>query len=298
MIDYLEVDGKKFTYVNNLRDNDKLRSSFNALTERTYGFDFEQWYQDGYWQEKYIPYCLADGDTIVANISVNLMDFIVDGNEKRYIQLGTVMTDSAYRGLGLSRALMEKVLKDWKDKCELIYLFANDSVLNFYTKFGFVMAKENQYSKTVLKKVNASAVKKMEMSDINDRLLVIHTVSNAVPFSKIAMINNLSLVMFYCTSFMKNNLYYMKDYDVIVVADFVHDTLYLQDVFSTKKISLDDVIDALANEQTTKVILGFTPQDDSSYEINLLKEGGTTLFVSPVKEEIFSNGMFPVLSHT
>ena len=298
MIDYLEVGGKRYTFTINFKEDEKLRSSFNALTKRTYGFDFEQWYQDGYWQEKYIPYSLVDGDEIVANISVNLMDFIVDGKEKRYIQIGTVMTEYAYRGLGLSRALMEKVLSDWKDKCELIYLFANDSVLYFYPKFGFTKVEEYQYSKTVFTKVNTSTVRKLEITDINDRNLLIHTVSNTVPFSQIAMINNLSLVMFYCTSFMKNNLYYIKDYDVVVVAEYVHDTLYLQDVFSTIKISLDKVIDALINEQTTKVVLGFTPQDDSSYEINPSKEENTTLFVRAMNVDIFNKGMFSVLSHT
>jgi len=298
MIEYLEVDGKKFTYAINFKENDYIRSSFNILTKNTYGFDFEQWYQDGYWNEKYKPYILLDGDKVVANVSVNLMDFIVDGIEKRYIQIGTVMTDFAYRGLGLSRALMEKVLSDWSDKCELIYLFANDSVLDFYTKFGFDLAEEYQYSKSIINKVNTLTVNKLDVSDTYARNLFFSIVSNTVRFSKISLRNNAYLVMFYCTSFMKNNLYYIKDYNVVVVADFVNDTLYLQDVFCTKKISLDRVIDALINEQTTKVVLGFTPEDESTYEMNQLKEENTTLFVKAIKEDIFSKGMFPVLSHS
>lgn len=47
------------------------------------------------------------------------------------------MTDVKYRDQGLLRIIMEKVIAEWKDKCELIYLFANDSVLDFYPKFGF-----------------------------------------------------------------------------------------------------------------------------------------------------------------
>lgn len=89
-----------------------LRRTFNNLTRETFGFDFEQWYIDGYWQKRYIPYSLLDGDRVVANISVNDLNFLVMGEKKRYIQLGTVMTDKAYRGLGLSRALMERVLDE------------------------------------------------------------------------------------------------------------------------------------------------------------------------------------------
>ncbi len=32
------------------------------------------------------------------------------------------MTDEEYRGQGLCRALMERVIKEWEDKCDLIYL--------------------------------------------------------------------------------------------------------------------------------------------------------------------------------
>lgn len=60
------------------------------------------------------------------------------------------MTDCEYRNKGISRKLMDKVLQDWKDKCDAIYLYANDSVLDFYPKFGFIKAKEYQYSKNIV----------------------------------------------------------------------------------------------------------------------------------------------------
>ena len=65
------------------------------------------------------------------------MDFKVFGEEKQYIQLGTVMTHPDYRKKGLSRVLTNKAIADYREKCDLIYLFANSSVLNFYPKFGF-----------------------------------------------------------------------------------------------------------------------------------------------------------------
>lgn len=82
----------------------------------------------------------------MANVSVNIMDFVILGEEKRYVQIGTVMTDENYRNQGLSRTLIKKILKEWENKCQGIYLYANNSVLNFYPKFGFSVCSEYQYS--------------------------------------------------------------------------------------------------------------------------------------------------------
>ena len=47
------------------------------------------------------------------------------------------MTEQEYRHQGLSRVLPERVLTEWQSKCDLIYLFVNDEVLDFYPKFVF-----------------------------------------------------------------------------------------------------------------------------------------------------------------
>ena len=50
---------------------------------------------------------------MVANASVNVMDFIWQERTEKYIQIGTVMTDPACRGRGLARRLIEEILSDW-----------------------------------------------------------------------------------------------------------------------------------------------------------------------------------------
>lgn len=87
----------KYTYIIDYKDNDNLRKSFNELTERTYGFNFEKWYSDGFWKEKYISYSIVHNEKVISNVSVNIMNFNMDGIEKHYIQLGTVMTDKRNR---------------------------------------------------------------------------------------------------------------------------------------------------------------------------------------------------------
>ncbi len=135
-----------FIIEKNVRDNPKLRQSFNRLALQTWGFDFEDWYQNGYWGTRYIPYAMVCQGQVVANVSVNLMTFAGPDGIHRYIQLGTVMTSPEYRLRGLSRRLMEEIDRDYEGKAEGFYLFANDSVLDFYPRFGYRAVKETGYS--------------------------------------------------------------------------------------------------------------------------------------------------------
>ena len=109
----------------NYRDDDKLRASFNELAGKVFGgLNFENWYQNGFWKDNYIPYSVVTDGKVVSNISVNACDMNYDGSTVHLIQLGTVMTDPDHRGKGYSRALMERILSDYEDKVDGIYLFA------------------------------------------------------------------------------------------------------------------------------------------------------------------------------
>lgn len=293
----IDVKGKQYRLVTEFKHKSELRHSFNELTKKTYGFDFEQWYLEGYWEEKYLPYSLLDGDKVIANVSVNIMDFSVFGEPKRYIQIGTVMTDHDYRQQGLSRLLMEVIIKEWEEKCDLIYLYANDSVTDFYPKFGFVPTQEFQYSKHVSNRDSKNLARKIDVDNKNDKELLFNIVSQSVTYSSVAMLNNPYLVMFYAISFLKDNIYYLSDNKVIVVAEISHETVYIQDVFSTEKIPLDRIIDGIININTEKVILGFVPEEIDSFEKALLIEEDTTLFVKAIKSELPSDCRFPILSH-
>ncbi len=297
MNEIITKGGKTYQFVTGYRDNLALRNSLNQLTERTFGFTFEQWYQDGYWTDKYLPYSLLDGENIIANVSVNFMDFLIDGTKKHYIQLGTVMTDPAYRGLGLSRILIEKIFADYKDQCELFYLFANDTVLDFYPRFGFVKTEQYQYSKQVAKGKDVANIRKLDMSNVNDRKLLIKTIENAAPLTSLFMADNTPITMFHCTYLKRESIYYIQDYDAVAIADYDKDILRLYEIFSTKKVALDNILNVLLQEQIARVVLGFTPQDLTSYQKSKISNEDT-LFVKLVNGTIPVMGMFPELSHT
>ncbi len=299
MIEYVNVNNKEYKFVIGNSKDDKYRKSFNALTEKIFGFNFEQWYQNGYMKNQYIPYSLMNGEKVISNVSVNLMDMNVFGKSKRLIQLGTVMTDEAYRNQGLNKVILDKVITDWHDKCDYIYLFANDSVLNFYPKFGFRKVDQYQCNKIISQKVNGTYIKKLDMSDSGDRELVYNKAYVSTPIAKISMIGNAELIMFYCITFMKDNIYYIQEYDTIVIANYQQDILEVFGVFCTEEVSLDSILDYLAKEDTKRVKLFFTPKEIDSY-ITTPLEGEDTLFILGEDTMLLSNEkfMFPSLSHT
>ncbi|MDO5021516.1 MAG: GNAT family N-acetyltransferase [Lachnospiraceae bacterium] len=129
--------------VSNYMRDDTLRHALNDLTKKTFGFDFEDWVTGGYFEGDYIPYSFIEDGKIISNVSANRMTFLQNGVERNYIQIGTVMTDEAYRRHGLAKKLMEHVVNQYKDSCDGFYLFANLDAVDFYDKCGF--SKETEY---------------------------------------------------------------------------------------------------------------------------------------------------------
>ena len=177
--------------------------------------------------DKYIPYSLLDDNKVVANVSVNIMEINIDGEEKKFIQIGTVMTDERYRNQGLARLLMEKVLDEWENKCDCIYLFANDTVLDFYPKFGFKRFYEYQcFIKTNRRKDN-EIVRKIDIDYNEDRKLLEEIICNSIQISKLHVKENKNLIMFYCLDFLIDDIYYIEKYKSIAICEYDSEELFI-----------------------------------------------------------------------
>ena len=286
-----------YIFTNSMKEDNALRRSYNRLAEKTFGLSFEEFYQNGYWTDKYIPYSLIDDGKVIANASVNILKAFYNGQEKRCIQIGTVMTDSDYRNQGLSRYLIERILSEWKETCDTMYLFANDSVLDFYPKFGFVKAVEYQCSSPITP--TKGCVRKLDMSHASDREFLKRYYSKSNPYSALAIKDNYELLMFYCTSLMKDCVYFLEDFDAVIIASNKNEILTCYDIFSDGNHAMIEMVSRVAESQIRTVVFGFTPAEHASFHSRILEEEDTTLFVLKGKDNWFVNHqmMFPVLSH-
>ncbi len=302
----------KYNYIINVRDDDKLRASFNELTQKVYGFDFKQWYERGQWGDKYIPHVLEDNGKVISNVSVNLMYFNMGGEIKKYIQLGTVMTDPDHRGQGLNRYILEKILEKYRGKVDGIYLFGNDSVLEYYPRFGFTPIKEYEYScklhweSEAISDIerNASRIEKTDLSDKGtcDKLYnaIMEYNSSARgnnPNDGFNMCDNLGLYQFWLAEEFRENVYYLPDIGAYIIADLNADTLKIYQIISKDVIDIKKL--AASFGRVSEIKLGFTPARKENYDIEQHIVKDCTLFIlgDNLKKVELEKMMFPEISH-
>ncbi|WP_432663004.1 GNAT family N-acetyltransferase [Wukongibacter baidiensis] len=278
------------------KDIEKYRLSFNELANTTFDIDFEKWYQKGFWNDRYICYSYADGNKVVANVSISKMDIILEGKKKKSLQIGTVMTHPDYRKRGLSAKLISTILGEHEENHDFIYLFANKSVLDFYPKFGFKSLQETQYSMDINTVKDKSAkVRKLDMTNINDLSKITKFASERTPISNVFGVENGEhILLWYCVNIFYNNIYYLEDDDAIVIYEIENNELHLYDVISKKVVDLNSIITGIVTEETKKVVFHFTPDPkniDAKYSFS---ETDDAFFVKPLSIDINTKFKYPI----
>lgn len=285
-----------FRFCDAVRDNDILRASLNELTAATFGFDFQDWYAAGHWGDHYIPHVLLDGDKVVSNVSVSRMRFVIDGVEKNYIQLGTVMTHKDYRGRGLNRQIMEQIIARYTDHVDGVYLFANDSVLDYYPKFGFRKVTETEYYMPARQFVSATPYQLVPAEP--ETLYAAVTAGKENPNDGMYMSENLGLYQFWCAADFGGSIYAIPEADALVVADVEGKTLRIHQIISSQIVDLKRLAASFGAE-IEEVVFGFTPGNRKGLSCRPHREENTTLFViGEDLSRIESRQLqFPVFSH-
>lgn len=286
-----------YKIIKNYRNDKALRDSFNSLAEKTFGLNFENWYQNGFWKDNYVPYSVLADDKIVANVSVNKIPMIWHGRKYNFLQLGTVMTDENYRNQGFIRKLMEEIDKDYAGKADGIFLFANDSVLDFYPKFGFKQMEEFQYVRQ-LSQIGTNTYRQVLMDNQEAFEKLVSAMQKSTFQNGFTFADNSDLYMFYVSQFMQESVFYEEELDAWVIAEAEEGELLLHAVFADKQVKLEEIIGAFGGE-VQRVTLGFTPADPAGYTCEIRKEEDCTFFakgeiIRCFKEEKL---MIPTLAH-
>ncbi|GAE29434.1 GNAT family N-acetyltransferase [Alkalihalobacillus hemicellulosilyticus] len=261
----------KITFYKDYKDNEKLRNSFNELAMSVFGIHFEDWYQNNYWKHRYIPYSYVQNDHVIANISVNQVDLIINNEKKRAIQIGTVMTHPDYRNRGLSGSLMNKVLEEYKNKSDFIYLFSNNNVLDFYPKFGFKPVHEYQFSmECLVDSTEVNTFRKLDGTSVEDLHFIYHFALERIPVSKrFSTANTQELLMYYCIYVFNNHIYYLQDEQAIVIFRQEGHQLDIFDIVSKKEVNINKILSTISNQNTKKIVFHYTPDYQA---VNLKRE--------------------------
>ena len=289
--------GRPFRYAENIFQNAADRDAYFALAKAVFHLDFNPWYASGFWGN-FIPYTLYDGNIAAASVGIAVSDFLYKGKARRYAQVSTVMTLPEYRGMGLNRFIMEQVLQNWQGQSDLTYLFANESVLDFYPKFGFEKAVDYAYSLSLSKK--AGSFRKLQLTNADDIRLIkdkYETCNN--PFSALPMLNNTAQLMFHLYTFLPDDIYYAEEFDAVAILEHEKETLFLYDIYTDSKSDLRDILGLFANDSTTRLKLGFMPKRADGFTIEANTNPDDTVFILPGGDNPFAAEKItlPFLSH-
>ncbi|MCZ66083.1 GNAT family N-acetyltransferase [Listeria monocytogenes] len=288
-----------YEMISDYKDNKMYRDSFNKLAESTFDINFEEWFRSGFWNDKYVCYSYIDNNEVISNVSINKMNLIYQGENYSALQIGTVMTHPNYRGQGLAKNLLNHVIAKYEDQYDFLYLFANDTVLDFYPKFGFECIEESSFTVDACNlKKKASKLKKLNPDNKTDFQLISRIVSKRASLSNILDVKESEdLLMFYVLIALKNELYYLEELDVIVLMEQEGTDLYVLDILSTKKLDVVEVLSYLSTKKIETIHLLFTPEKSKYIDAAYIIETEDMLFVRPnvlTSENYF---LFPATSH-
>jgi GNAT superfamily N-acetyltransferase len=268
-----------YTFIKGYRENDESREGFNNLASDTFGINFEKWYELGFWTDKYVPYSYLAAGKVVSNVSVNHIELVIDGERRKAIQLGTVMTHPEFRGRGLSGRLMKLVLEDYQ-AADMIYLFASKTVLDYYPKFGFRPVEERQPILQLAERGDGVSLKKLDGNRREDIDFIYDLAKRRVPVSrKFSGNDTAELLMFYCTYVFPNNIYYWPEEEMVLLMKRDDEILHVFDVVSLKEIDMEVLAARLAPAEVKEVHFHFTVQSYSDGFVTARFQGDEVLFV-------------------
>ena len=297
------------------------RAALGALTQAAFGFDFEAWAARGFCAHgAYVPYSFEEDGRILSNVSVNRMEFCLNGEKRRWLQLGTVATREDMRGRGLARRLVEIALADSMDGCDGVYLFANPEAAGFYEKCGFTRGIEYRSFPRAEAYLNTDArlssmrergdsrvearldtgARFVPVNPGDERALAAYqrAVHETEPYAALWQENGFGLAMLYTMN--AENAYYCPALDAYAVVEDGR----LNAVFARSMPPLRAVLAALAASEgvQTPIVMGFTPRaEDAGVCVCEPWDGGDDYRLygrGRVLEEIAANRLcFPALSH-
>jgi predicted N-acetyltransferase YhbS len=220
---------------------------------------FRRWYALGGWDEDYAAFALADGKDIVANASLQRMKIVLRGESITGWQLGAVGVLPQWRGRGLQREIMPRLLSSVDEK-DIVFLFANDTVLDFYPQFGFKRVVESVFAAQHAVQPASDPLRSLSIDRAEDRALLARTAATAAPTTREFGARDYGgVLLWYWANFYDGCFYYCEAEDAIIVAEHDRATLRICDVLARAPFDLRPYLPRVAKEAAQRLEFGFTP---------------------------------------
>lgn len=223
----------KHIVFNNSNDK-KYQNMLNNLLKNVF-LDFQFWYDLNLWDDKYESYAIVERDEIVSNICVFKTQLVFNQKQHLALSIGAVATKKEYRGKGYSKVLMDHIISKYEGIP--MYLSANDSVVDFYPKFGFTRVYEK------LPIFECAINNRIEPQKLQyDDTKVWEYIYNRKNFSqKIDCLNTFSINIFHIHwGYLKECIYEIPEVETMIIAEQKGSTLKLIGVFSLRNLKFTE----------------------------------------------------------
>jgi predicted N-acetyltransferase YhbS len=223
--------------------------------------DFRRWYARGGWTPGYEAHALAEGGELLANVSVMRMRLVIGGRELRGAQLGAVGSVPEVRGRGLVRPLLEHVLARLEPEADLVFLYANESVLDFYPRFGFRRVQESVFElEGALDPAPAPALR-LDLDDPSQRAAWLGACAGSLPPTERFGVRDYgSVALWHACNFYPRDVRVLDGGEAYAVAVQRDDTLHLLDLAAPGLFDLLPVLPRLLTGPIARVRFGFCPE--------------------------------------
>lgn len=267
--------------IENYRDNHNLVKKYHELIANVFpSISFREWYSKRFWTDKYIPFSIMESDKIISSASVAEMDIIYKGENKKAIQIGAVGTLPEYRNKGLSRKLMIHIINKYKHEVDFFFLHANETVLEFYPKFGFKSVIETTFEQTLNIPISEYSARKLDISKHEDYSLLINLLKNRKVISKLFGADNYQhITMWYVLNLYHENLFYLENEEVIFIKTESEDNLKIIDVIYANPFDINLALKKIIISNTLTSIKYYFSPDQLNYKYDKLTSEDTGLFI-------------------
>lgn len=225
------------------------------------GLDFRPWYLRGGWTSTYEAHALVLGDAMVANVSVTRMRLLIGGREMRGAQLGAVGCVPEMRGRGLARGLLDPLLTRLESEVDLIFLYANEQVLDFYPRFGFRRAWESLFELELALDPAPSPAPRLDLDDVSQRAAWLAACARSLPpTERFGARDYGSVALWHACAFYPRQVRILKEGETYAVAEQRGDTLHLLDLAAPRRFDLVPVLPRLIDRPVARIRFGFSPE--------------------------------------
>jgi GNAT superfamily N-acetyltransferase len=245
------------TYVDNYWDNPELKQKFINFLIQIFGLDLSLWDKMGFWDDNFRPFTYFENDRLVSSLCVYSLEMMVAGKPCRVAQVSSVGTLPEYRRQGLNSELTRKAL-DWaKEKHEFFFLFADKEAYPFYKSCGFRRADEYQLSIPATGKPPIPGAKKLELANDEHLQLICDCAAQRVPISSKLGVLDQKLFLFWCAYFLKENIHYIADLEVLVLCKREQGVLTIFDIVGREIPTFAELYRFVASENDQAVRFEF-----------------------------------------